>query len=142
MSISQLIYTSTCTSAMTPEKSFQLSEKSIKVCQELGLTGRVFANDTQALAITEGPTDIVRRYYEAVGSDDLVESILLHTDRIIPAREFKDYSVWLNITTPIPFVDNVYHLSEDSLRRALPQNISARLRIMIEAYLKPDLLVA
>lgn len=140
MALSQLIYTSTCTDAMTPRMAYLVSEKSVAVCRQLGLTGRVFANNKQALAMTEGPTEIVRKYYQAVATDSLVENILLHTDRNIAAREFSNYSVWLNIDTPIDFTDTVCRLSEDSLSRAMPANISVRLRMMIDAYLKPDLL--
>jgi len=64
----------------------------------------------------------------------------LHTDRIISLREFSDYSVWLNVDTPIDFTETVCHLTAESLQHAMPAKISGRLRIMIEAYLKPDLL--
>ena len=140
MALSQLIYTSTCTDAMTPEMAYLVSAKSVDICKSLGLTGRVFANNKQALAMTEGPTDVVRRYYQAVASDSLVENILLHTDRVITAREFAKYSVWLNIETPINFTDTVRCLSEQTLPQAMPANASIRVRMMVEAYLKPDLL--
>ncbi len=140
MSLSQLIYTSTCTASMTPKMAYLTSSKSVDICKSLGLTGRVFANNKQALAMTEGPTEIVRRYYHAVASDSLVENIILHTDREIKAREFANYSVWLNLETPIEFTDTVRHLTPETLSRAMPDNISLRLRMMVEAYLKPDLL--
>ena len=140
MALSQLIYTSTCTAAMTPRMAYIVSEKSVDICKQLGLTGRVFANNKQALAMTEGPTEIVRRYYQAVAADGLVENIVLHTDREIKAREFSNYSVWLNLDTPINFTNSVCCLSEQTLPRAMPKNISVRLRMMVEAYVKPDLL--
>ena len=124
---------------MTPERAYSLSAQSVSVCQQLGLTGRVFANNQQAFAMTEGPTDVVRQYYNAVGADSMVETILLHTDRKIQTREFVDYSVWLNLNTPIEFTDTVRHLSVESLPEAMPAKISTRLQIMIEAYLSPEL---
>jgi len=140
MTLSQLIYTSSCSAAMTPRMAYETSAKSVGICQKLGLTGRVFANNQQALAMTEGPTELVHSYYQAVAADSLVESIILHTDRIIPVREFSNYSVWLNVDTPIDFTETVCHLTAESLQHAMPAKISGRLRIMIEAYLKPDLL--
>ena len=88
----------------------------------------------------EGPTDIVQRYYRTVSEDARVETIMLHTDRKIKAREFSDYSVWLNLKTPIEFSDTVRHLSRESLNYAMPKIVSARLRIMIEAYITPTML--
>lgn len=142
MEISQLIYTSICTEEMTPWLSHQVSLKSISICKQLGLTGRVFANDQQALAMTEGQTDIVRRYYEAVKADPLVESILLHVDRPIKTREFSDYSVWLNSRESYDCGPQVHRLSAETLPHALPAKPSAKIRIMIEAYLTHDLLDA
>jgi len=142
MKLSQLIYTSTCTNAMTPKMAYQVSVQSVSVCQQLGLTGRVFANNQQALAITEGPSELVRRYYQAVCADVLVETMILHTDRDVSRREFSDYSVWLNLGTPMTFTGTVRHLSAESLKHAMPEAVSGRIRVMIEAYLKPNLLAA
>lgn len=140
MMISQLIYTSTMTDAVTPEMAYNMSAHSVGMCQQLGLTGRVFADNQQALVMMEGPTDIVQRYYRTVSEDARVETIMLHTDRKIKAREFRDYSVWLNLKTPIEFSDTVLHLSRESLNYAMPKIVSARLRIMIEAYITPKML--
>lgn len=140
MMISQLIYTSTMTDAVTPKMAYNMSAHSVSMCQQLGLTGRVFADNQQALVMMEGPTDIVQRYYRTVSEDARVETIMLHTDRKIKAREFRDYSVWLNLKTPIEFSDTVCHLSRESLNYAMPKIVSARLRIMIEAYITPTML--
>lgn len=142
MALSQLIYTSKCTDAMTPRMAYLVSAASVDVCQQLGITGRVFANNQQALAMTEGPAEVLQRYFQAVSRDAMVEAVMLHTDRSIKTREFSNYSVWLNLDTPIEFTDTVCRLSANSLRHAVPHNASARLRIMIEAYLTPDLLTA
>ncbi|CAM3633882.1 BLUF domain-containing protein [Litorimonas haliclonae] len=140
MELSQLIYTSTCTDAMTPRMAYQVSAQSVAVCEQLGLTGRVFANNRQALAMTEGPTEIVRQYFQAVSADILVEATLLHYDRVIEAREFSDYSVWLNLGEEFAFCDKVRRLTEQSVQDALPAYPSAKLRIMATAYLYGDML--
>ena len=139
MSLSQLIYTSRCVAAMTSQMSYDVSCKSVYICEKLGLTGRVFANNQQALAMTEGPTHIVKQYFEAVKSDGLVESILLHVDRVIPKREFMDYSVWLNLPGDFEFGDKVRELTPESVLTAMPIKQSVKLRIMAEAYLNADL---
>jgi len=140
MSLSQLIYTSRCIAAMTSQMSYDVSCKSVAICEQLGLTGRVFANNQQALAMTEGPTEIVKQYFEAVKSDGLVESILLHVDRIIPEREFADYSVWLNLPEAFEFGDKVRKLTPESVLTAMPIKQSVKLKIMAEAYLNAELI--
>lgn len=142
MSISQLIYTSTCTDAMTSLKAYQVSAKSVEVCHHLGLTGRVFADNQSALAFTEGPTEIVREYFKAVTADKLVESILLHVDRPIKKREFDDYAVLLNLPESFPVDDHVRPLTWDEVQIAMPKYPSAKLRLMAEAYLDVAVKVA
>lgn len=140
MSLTQLIYTSRCVAAMTSQMSYDVSCKSVYICEKLGLTGRVFANNRQALAMTEGPTEIVKEYFKAVKADSLVESILIHVDRKIPVREFKTYSVWLNLPGAFEFGDKVRELTPESVLTAMPVKQSAKLRIMAEAYLNADLI--
>ena len=140
MALKQLIYTSTCTDQMTPLLSHQVSLKSVNICSQLGITGRVFADDQQAIAMTEGPSDIVMGYYKAIAADSLVNSAFIHVERKIPQREFKDYSVWLNSREIHDVGSQVHVLSRQTLASALPPNLSAKVRIMIEAFLKPELL--
>lgn len=140
MGISQFIYTSTCTDAMTSKMAYQVSSQSVHVCEQLGLTGRVFANNKQALAMTEGPTEIVRQYFEAVSADILVETTLLHYDRLVETREFADYSVWLNLSETFSFNDKVRRLTVQSVKEALPAYPSAKLKIMATAYLHGEML--
>lgn len=142
MELSQLIYTSTCTDQLTPWLSHQMSMKSVSICKQLDITGRVFADDQQAIAMTEGPTDIVTGYHAAVAADSLVGSTFLHVERVIPAREFSDYSVWLNSRETYDVSPQVRQLTQASLTQALPPNLSAKIRIMIETFLKPELLKA
>lgn len=142
MVLAQYIYTSTCSAAMTAEEAYDMSTRSVRLCEQFGISGRVFANRQQALAITEGPQDVVERYYQSVSRDPHVITILLHVNRIIPAREFHDYSVWLNLGAQFEFSESVRQLTQESVHLALPINPSPRLRIMAEAYLDDDMLIA
>jgi len=141
MPLSQLIYTSTCTAEMTPRMSHLMALQSVQICQHLGLTGRAFANDISAFAMTEGPSEVVKRYFQAVAADPLVETILLHVDRYIDEREFEDYSVWLNSKATFDFGPFVGVLTPEAFENAMPDNPSPRLRIMMEAF-KEDVLAA
>lgn len=141
MSLSQLIYTSTCTAELTPRLSHEASYKSIQICKQLGLTGRVFANDISAFAMTEGPTELVKRYFQTVESDPLVETIILHVDRPIKKREFNDYYVLLNSRERYDFGPSIGILTPQTLKAALPAHPSIRLRIMVEAF-QQDVLAA
>ena len=134
MSLSQLIYTSTCADKMTPQLAYSVSLKSVTVCQQLGLTGRVFANDITAFAMTEGPTDLVKQYFLAVQADTLVETILLHVEREIEEREFEDYAVLLNLKESFDESPHIRKLTDQTLEESLPAKPSSKLRIMVEVF--------
>jgi len=142
MELVQYIYTSTCSEAMTLQLIYDTSCRNIGLCEQFGITGRVFANRQQALVIKEGPKDLVERFYQSVCRDPYVATTLLHVNRIIPTREFHDCSVWLNIGTQFTFNEKVRQLTPETVRLALPANPSPRLRIMAEAYLDDDMLIA
>ena len=142
MELAQYIYSTTCTELMTSEKAVLISVKSIQVCEQLGLTGRVFSTLTHALAITEGPLDIVDRYYQAIACDNLVATALLQTKQIVKTRDFEDYSVWLDIGRPFGPHPHVHQMTPQSLVSAMPSNPSARLRIMVDALFDDGRLVA
>lgn len=142
MGLVQYIYTSVLVTELTPQNAFDTSVLSVKVCRQFGITGRVFANRQQALAITEGPEDIVTRYFESVKQDPLAGNNLLHVQRPIQFREFQDFSVWLNLGQDFPFDLNVRELTKESLKEAWPENLSAKVRIMADAYLTGDMLAA
>lgn len=89
--------------------------------------------------MTEGPTEIVHQYYDAVSADILVETTLLHYDRPIEKREFSDYSVWLNLVEEFSICDKVRRLTAQSVKEALPAYPSAKLKIMAAAYLHGDM---
>ena len=142
MALVQYIYTSVLVTELTSQNAFDTSLLSVKICQQFGITGRVFANRQQALAIMEGPEDIVARYFASVKQDPLAGNNLLHVQRPIQFREFQDYSVWLNLGQDFPFDLNVRELTKESLKEAWPDNLSAKVRIMADAYLTGDILDA
>ena len=134
MELSQLIFTSTCKSELTPRMSHLMALQSVNICRQYGLTGRAFANDISAFAITEGPTEVARKYFSAVEADLLSDTILLHVDRPIERREFGDFSVWLNSKASFDFGPQVGVLTPQSFQEAMPENPSPKLRIMMAAF--------
>ena len=142
MDLAQYIYTTTCTDRMTIEKAVLISEKSVEVCNRLGLTGRVFSTASSTLAITEGPATLVGRYVGAVHDDYLLETLIVHARRPIEAREFSDYSVWLDMNVPATSAPHVHIMTPGSLQQALPANPSAKLRVMADVFFDQGRLVA
>ena len=139
MSLSQLIFTSTCSAEMTPRMSHLMALQSVNLCRKFGLTGRAFANDRVAFAITEGPTEVARKYFTSVETDPLVETVSLHVDRLIEDREFSDFSVWLKSKASFNFGPNIGVLTPQSFQECMPINPSPRLRVVIDVF-KQDLL--
>jgi len=142
MQLVQYIYTSVLRDELSAQLAFDTSSMSVGLCKQFGITGRVFANRQQALVITEGPQDIVMRYFQAVKQDKMASHVLLHVQRPIPRREFQDYSIWLNLGKDFPFTQSVRELTESSLKEAWPDNLSLKVRIMADAYLGADMLAA
>lgn len=122
--------------------AYQVSCQSVTVFEQLGLTGRVFANNKRALAVVEGPTQIVKQYYEALSTDILLETIFLHSSRPLKTREFLDFSVWINLREEFEFTDKVRQLTREALKEALPESPSIKLKIMAAAYLNDEILAA
>jgi hypothetical protein len=142
MAFVQYIYTSILMTELSARNAFDTSAMSAKICEQFGITGRVFANRQKALAITEGPEEIVTKYFQSVQQDPLAQSVLLLVNRPIPVREFMDYSVWLNLGQDFEFSQSVRKLTAASLRTAWPSNLSTKVRIMADAYLDPAMLAA
>lgn len=142
MALVQYIYTSALVTELSTQNAFDTSSLSVKICQQFRITGRVFANRQQALAITEGPEDVVSHYFSAVKQDPMAGHIVLHVQRPIAVREFADYSVWLNLGQGFKFSRHVRELTPESLPFAWPDDLSARVRIMADAYLDSDMLRA
>lgn len=142
MALVQYIYTSILMTELSAQNAFDTSTMSTKICEQFGITGRVFANRQKALAITEGPEEIIAKYFQSVNRDPLAQKILLHVQRPIQTREFNDYSVWLNLGQAFKFTRSVRELTAASLEMAWPDNLSAKVRIMADAYLDPEMLAA
>ncbi len=142
MGLVRYIYTSILAVELPPQNAFDTASLSANVCEKIGITGRTFANCHKALAITEGPTDIVEKYFQAVNADPLAQTILMHVQRPIKAREFEDYSVWLNLGQAFEFSASVRELTPDTLAQAWPGDLSAKVRIMADVYLDPEMLAA
>lgn len=137
MGLAQYIYTSILVSELSAQHAYDTSALSVKICQQYGITGRVFANKQQALAITEGPADIVEHYFQSVSNDPMNLTLIAHVQREIPAREFGDYSVWLNLGQDFQFSQYVRELTPQSLQMAWPETLSPKMRIMANMYLDP-----
>ena len=142
MALIQYIYTSVLITELTAKNAIDTSEMSARVCQQYGITGRAFANRQKAWAITEGEEDTVKRYFQAVANDPMAGKILLHVKRSIPIREFTDFSVYLNLGEPFQTSKSVRELTSKSLQNAWPSNLSAKVRILADAYLDPEMLAA
>lgn len=140
--LTQYIYTSVLVSELSPKGAYDISAMSVKICQKFGITGRVFANCQQALAITEGPKDVVEHYFHSVSQDPMSGTIIPHVQRSIEAREFVDYSVWLNLRGNFHYDKDIRKLTPQTLQMAWPSTLSARMRIMTEVYLDPDVAAA
>ena len=141
MKIVQYIYTSVLGVQITPQQAYQASVQSAGLCRKFGITGRVFANSQQALAITEGPEEVTVRYFEAVSTDPMAASVLQHVKREIPTREFPDFSILLNVDYPFAPDGLVQPLTPETMDNIWPENLSAKVRILAEAYLDPDMLL-
>ena len=142
MALVQYIYTSILVAELTPQNAYDTSAMSTRVCKQMGITGRAFANRQKALAITEGEEDVVKHYFTSVAKDPLAGKILLHVKRPIPIREFTDFSIWLNLGQDFPSNQSVRKLTPQSLAHAWPANLSAKIRILADAYLDPEMLAA
>lgn len=142
MALVQYIYTSILITELTAQNAYDTSAMSTRVCKQLGISGRAFANRQKAFAITEGEEETVKRYFTSVAKDPMAGKILLHVKRPIPVREFANYSVWLNLGQEFPSDDSVRRLTPLSLANAWPPNLSAKVRIIADAYLDPEMLAA
>ena len=141
MSLSQLIYTSTCTAEMTPRMSHLMALQSVNICQRYGLTGRVLVIPEKAMNIIEGPAPIVKAYVHAIRSDSLIGMLAIHDERALTAREFEDYAVWMSYK-PAVAMRGVYHLTAERFQDALPSNVSVKTRLTIADNFRLDSVAA
>jgi hypothetical protein len=128
---------------MTPEKGVRLSIHSVDICERLNMTGRVFSTQFHALSMMEGPTEVMRQYFEALGNKTPhIDTIVLQSARDIEAREFDDYSVWLDLDIDFAPHPGVHPMTLSSLRQAMPAAPSIRLQIMMDAFFEKGRLVS
>jgi len=142
MALVQYIYLTTNRLNMTVEKGVLVSAKSVEICERLGMTGRVFSTHFRALSIIEGPRDVMSQYFEAVDTQPQIATVSLQSVRDIEAREFDDYSVWLDLDKDFGSHSKVYPMTPDSLEQAMPDAPSARLRVIMSAFFEKGRLVA
>ena len=140
MALVQYIYTSVLATQMTPQHAYNACLLSADLCRKFGISGRVFANCQQALAITEGPDAVATRYFKAVSEDPMAATVLLHVKREIAVREFPDFSILLNVDYPFAPDRYVKPLTAETMQDVWPKNLSAKVRILAEAYLDPEML--
>ena len=97
MGLVQYMFTSVLVTDASAQAAIDTASMALRLGQQFGVTGRVFANIRQAFVIMEGPEEIVDRYFQSVKRDPMAGTQILHVQRPIKAREFHDYSVWLNV---------------------------------------------
>ena len=143
MSLVQYVYSTTNKRWMTPEKGVRLSIRSVDICDRLGITGRVFSTQFHALSMMEGPAEVMRQYFDAVGNKTPhIDTIVLQSVRDIEAREFDNYSVWLDLDYDFAPHPRVHPMTLSSLSQAMPPAPSIRLQIMLEAFFEKGRLVS
>lgn len=84
----------------------------------------------------------MRDFFQAVIDDPDTQKVILHVERSIVAREFQDFSIWLNQTAEFQGGPFVRKLTPETLNEAWPPNLSLKVRIMADAYLDPEMLAA
>jgi len=136
----QRIFTIATHQKFTPSQSMGFAKLSVSVCQQLGIRGRAFTNDVEALFIAEGQGDVVKQYYDAVIQDHHTDFAFILSDMRLEAGEFDNYSVWLTSYDPSAFDYGpcVHLLTPETLDTAIPATLSSKLKIKIDC-LMPDI---
>jgi len=136
----QRVFTVATYKRFSPSQSMGFSKLSVSICQQLGIHGRAFSNDIEALFVTEGPEELVKSYYNAVVKDPHTDFAVIHSDEEIQKCEFKDYSVWLSSYDPgkLDYGPSVHLLTSETIKAATPCNLSSKLKIRIRV-LAPSL---
>lgn len=62
----QRIFTVSTHQKFSPIQSSAFAKLSVSICEQLGIHGRAFSNDLEAMFIIEGVEDIIIKYYNAV----------------------------------------------------------------------------
>jgi len=139
MALTQLIYTVGISQESSLSKLKSQTNAVIKTCEEMGITGRNFNIDYESFSIKEGPTPVIKAYYEAVLKDPWIVYDVFHEENAIEERAFDDFSIWVRSTSGFTLGPNINVLSPDSMRQALPTNLSPRLKIIMQSHLPPEL---
>lgn len=137
MTYLQRIFTVATYRKFSPSQSKDFSKLSVSVCQQLGIRGRAFSNDTEAMFITEGPEELIKKYYDAVAKDPHTDFAVIYSDTKIEVCEFKDYSVWLSSYDPrrFDYGPSVHLLTTETIETAIPSHLSTKLKIRIKVLL-------
>jgi len=137
MAYLQRIFTVATHEKFTPSQSMGFAKLSVSICQQLGIHGRAFSNDIEAMFITEGPEELIKKYYDAVVKDPHTDFAVIHSDEYLQACEFKDYSVWLSSYNPkiLDYGHSVHLLTSETLKDAILCGLSSKLKIRIKVLL-------
>ena len=137
VALKQYIFTLIMHYQADPDYAYNLCRMSVGICNDLGITGRVFANDIEALAILEGPVLVIDKYVQSINADPLVNSLLIHSEKEVADREFSDYSIWLKSEGIKEHNPQIHALTNRTLSQAFPETMSTKVRILATAFLGP-----
>lgn len=136
--LSQTIFSCQCASGLTYEERLDIARRKLGICPALGLTGRLFINGDSCVAVMEGEASILEKYCTALIADERMALYVPHAQYEIEQHEFEDYIIWLDIA-PVPSEHTaIRKLTRDSLNTAIPDNISSRVRILIQSCIFPE----
>lgn len=135
MTYLQRVFTVATYRKFSPSQSKNFSKLSVSICQQLGIRGRAFSNDKEAMFITEGAEELINKYYDAVVKDPHTDFAVIHSDEKIEVCEFEDYSVWLSSYDPnkLDYGPSVHLLTKETIKTAIPCNLSSKLKIRMKA---------
>lgn len=135
--INQKIVIMTSIAGLSREDRLLIAANNVQICQSLGLTGRVYVQRSQGLSIVEGTPDMTGKYIEALKSDPRVKGFIEHTSRMIVVPEYENYCVGLDVATETDQIPGVYPMSDEFLVASMPASPSARITMMMKAYIDP-----
>ncbi len=135
MELTRLIFTSQVTPKSSLAEIRVQAESVLGNCKLLGITGRNFNINYESFTIKEGPTEALMMYYDAVLRDPWIELSVLHQQSIIEAREFDDFSIWVQSSSGFDLGPHINILSKNTIADALPDTLALKLRIFLQSNL-------
>lgn len=121
----------------------EMGIKNDAICKSFGFTGRLFVNEYETLNIIEGPHELNESYFQAIVNDPRSTATLRHFSRQLESREFHDYSVWAaHSQMPHVLPKRLNLLCGSRLDQALVPNLSLKVRLIIDGYVRANLLSA